>query len=296
MKNNNFNELKNEYQEAIYEISKRGPDVTDYYLLSNFFLAVQYLRSKNLITNDEFLNTRDWFNGAMTSTKTLQGHVCLKPYGYDGDFDIIDKIYQKHTATDERYKKWDVFFHKGDSAQAVRNRKDYFLSVLNKLKPNSKILNLASGPCRDILEYSNKNEKHLEFHNIDIDDNAITYAKKLLENVNSVSCKFEKINIFKFIPDQKYDLIWSAGLFDYFDDNTFQRLLDRFAGFVKPNGNIIIGNFNTNSNSRAYMEYGNWFLNYRDEEKLLSLSSKLKHLTPTINFEPMKVNLFLNLN
>jgi extracellular factor (EF) 3-hydroxypalmitic acid methyl ester biosynthesis protein len=296
MKNSNYNEFENKYKEVIREISKKGPDNKDYSVISSFYYEIQNLRNQSLITNDEFLSTRNWFSDSMSTTETLQGHVCMKPYGYNGDFEIIDKIYCKRVSTVERYKKWDILFHNLDASQAVRNRKEYFINILNQLKPNSKILNLACGPCRDILEYSINNKKYLEFYNIDIDSKAIEYSKELVKDVSSLSCKFQNVNIFKFIPDQKYDLIWSAGLFDYFDDYKFQKLLERFINFIKPEGKIIIGNFSPINNSKTFMEYGNWFLNHRDEEKLLTLANKFKHLSPIIDFEPLKVNLFLKLN
>lgn len=296
MVQSNFQDIEKKYKEAICEISNTGPNYEDYHFLNNFFKEIQNLRNENLISNEDFLTTRDWFSGSMSSSDTLQGHVCVKPYGYDGDFEMIDKIYQNHISQDEKNRKWDIFFHRGDAPQAVRNRKDFFIKVLNQLKPNSKVLNLACGPCRDILEYSMNNDTYLEFDNIDIDCRATKYAKELLKDVSSVKCKFQNVNIFRFMPEMKYDLIWSAGLFDYFDDDKFQRLLERFTKYIKPDGKLIIGNFSPVNNSKAYMEYGNWYLNHRSEDELLTLAKRFEHLSSVVEYEPLKVNLFLRLS
>lgn len=291
-----FTVLKKEYKDEIIRISQKGPEEEDYPLLINFFSQSIMLMSKNHLSKTEVLSTREWFKGAMTSTKTLQGHVCTKPHCYDGDFEIIDKIYQNHLSPESKYGNWDIFFHKGHAPQAVRNRKDYFINTLNQLGENSSILNLASGPCRDILEYSELNNNHLEFHNVELDKNAVEYSKKLLNNTNSCKVHFKNVNVFRFVPDQQYDLIWSAGLFDYFDDKVFQKLIDRFSKHIKPGGKMIIGNFCSSNTSRAYMEYGEWFLNHRSSEKLRELCSNVNNFDIEIDSEPLNVNLFLKLS
>jgi extracellular factor (EF) 3-hydroxypalmitic acid methyl ester biosynthesis protein len=291
-----FQQIVKAYREQVCEISLNGPLPNDYEILMAFFIDIRRGRKEKAITDEEFFETRQWFNGAMNTTDTMQGHVCLKPRGYDGDFEIIDKIYREHHSSDRRNQRWDEFYHQGDAPRAVRNRKDFFIAELNQMKPGSKILNLACGPCRDIVEYARQNENHLEFHSIDIDLDALAFAGELLKSITSVTARFQKVNILRFMPQMKYDLIWSAGLFDYFNDTLFERLLERYVPFIAPGGKMIVGNFGTTNTSMPYMEYGNWFLNHRDEEQLLGLGSKFTKLSPVVRHEPLKVNLFLELN
>ena len=70
---------------------------------------------------------------AINSLDTIQGSSIIKPYGYSGDFEIIDKIYTLHTAEEEPYRSWDRLFHTSKAAIAVRNRKEYFKQILRKL-------------------------------------------------------------------------------------------------------------------------------------------------------------------
>ena len=58
---------------------------------------------------------------------TLIGHGFVKPFGYPGDFTLIDKIYKFEINEDPKYKNWDLFFQNQPGAKAVRNRKDFFL-------------------------------------------------------------------------------------------------------------------------------------------------------------------------
>ena len=291
-----FERICQEYQAEILSISVEGPkEIKDYLFLQSFFETISEAKKNGQISKDQIIDTRKWFKGTMSTTETLQGHVCSKPYGYDGDYRIIDKIYRKRVSHIKQYSNWDKFFHEGLASKAVRNRKSYFINLLNQLKPDSKVLNLASGPCTDLLEFSLQSDKHLEIHNIDLDKNAIAYAKNQLKGTDTISTTFEHINIFKFIPNENYDLIWSAGLFDYFDDAVFQKLLTRFIDYVKPSGQMVIGNFSDKNTSRPYMEYGDWYLHHRNEDKLISLSPKKEGFKISVESEPLEVNLFLKI-
>lgn len=290
-----FQNLEFGYKTAIETISTEGPQEKDYLFLANFFNDIDALRKNGVISEEEIKKSRKWFGGAMETAETMQGHVCLKPFGYDGDYRIIDKIYRHHASYIEKFGRWDRFFHQGLAAKAVRNRKEYFLNLLSTMSPDSKVLNLASGPCTDLLEYSLQSDASITFHNIDLDENAIAFAKSRLNGVESFRAEFEHINILKFKPSEQYDLIWSAGLFDYFDDKIFGRLLKRFTEFVKPGGKIVIGNFSTRNSSRPYMEYGNWFLNHRDEQQLINLGNFDDAFEVKVEKESLGVNLFLTL-
>ncbi len=68
-------------------------------------------------------------------------------------------------------------------------------------------------------------------------------------------------------------MIWSAGLFDYFNNETFVKLIKRLQGYLTPNGEMVIGNFSRNNPHRVYMEiFGEWFLNHRNADELLELA------------------------
>jgi len=285
--------INSSIEQRIKAISENGPAESDYPELVKFFSDVASQRKSNTVGDKEIHRMRKWFNGAMETEDTMQGHVCLKPYGYDGDFKIIQKIYESKVSNNPIYQKWDLFFHKGDAPKAVRNRKKYFLNKLKELDDNSSVLNLACGPCTDLLEFQSSTDKTLKFDCVDLDKNAIEYAKNKLSPDGNIS--FTQANIYKYQPSKKYDLIWSAGLFDYFNDKAFVNVLSRMSDYLKPNGKVIIGNFNEGINSQDYMEFGNWFLNYRSESKLNQLASVIDCRNVTIEREELNVNLFLNL-
>jgi len=160
------------------------------------------------------------------------------------------------------------------------------------------VLNLASGPCRDILEfYQQTNNLNYFFDCVELDNNAIAYAKELL-GIYNTNVNFINENVFRFQPSTKYDIIWSAGLFDYFDDVTFEKILGRLIT-SNPKAKIIIGNFSDSNPTMPYMEIiGEWYLNYRSAEKLkeIAINAGANEKSISIEAEPEGVNLFLNIN
>jgi len=234
--------------------------------------------------------------------QTIQGHGLRKPYGYAGDFLIMDKIYTEYVTPNPKYSFWDKYFHQQSAPKAVRNRKDYFKTTMaQKLVGGSdlKLLNVACGPGRDMAElYKDLNPGHLITTCIDMDENAIDYARELnKENLDAIT--FINKNIIRFQTTDKYNIIWSAGLFDYFNDKAFILLLKRFKNWLEPGGEIIIGNFNENHNpSRNYMELlGEWYLNHRTEGQLIYLARQAAFSDDQISIgkEPDNVNLFLHI-
>lgn len=234
---------------------------------------------------------------------TIQGYGLRKPYGYAGDFLMIDKIYTYATSENPKFKIWDEYFHRQSAPKAVRNRKAYFKKIIaerTNVNPQLELLDVASGPARDLFEmYSHlPSDKKIKTTCVEMDKNAVAYAQKLnkafLDEIH-----FIQQNIFKYKEDTKYDIIWSAGLFDYFNDKAFLFMLKRFKKWLKPDGEIIIGNFNENHNpSRDYMEiFGEWFLIHRTEEQLkkLAMQAGFEKQMIHIDHEPENVNLFLHI-
>ena len=282
-------------------IAQKGPNECDYEELTNSLQKLGQLKTDKNVDEKFIEDIRNLIGEPINTIDTLQGFANLKPHGYAGDFEMIDKIYTNHQSDNENFVKWDKFFQNQAAPKAVRNRKTYFKTLLNLKSNEINILNLASGPCRDILEYFIENKDSIfVFDCIELDEKAIKYAKRLF-NENEIDAKrinFINKNVFRFMPEKKYDLIWSAGLFDYFDDKVFIRLLKRFIKFVKVGGELVIGNFSVKNSSRAYMEiFGTWFLHHRDEKLLceLALQAGIEESRIKICQEPEGVNLFLHI-
>ncbi|MBC8872753.1 MAG: class I SAM-dependent methyltransferase [Planctomycetes bacterium] len=239
--------------------------------------------------------------GRAYSASTLQGFVYHKPHGYAGDYEIIDRIYQRWVSPDPQLRAWDRHFHELPPTKAVRNRKSFFLQVLEDLYRSRSgplsVLNVASGPCRDVLELLSRDRPRLAFTCVDQDQNAINYASKLLAD-HAEQVTFVKMNALRCRLDSRFDVVWSAGLFDYFPDRLFVRGLKSLYRHVRPGGELIIGNFSPNNWARDYMELmGEWYLQHRTAEQLCDLAEQagLAYRQLRVEQEPEAVNLFLRI-
>lgn len=282
-------------------VKNGGPNPTSYAALGEWFRTISKARTEGLLTEPDMEVLRLAFGPAM-GEGTMQGRSFLQKYGYAGDFEIIDEIYRNVVSTDPDLKGWDEFYHAQGAPKAVRNRKAYFKQLVTEMliaKPQGiEVLDIASGPCRDIAEFFAANPTaNVNFTCVDVDERAIAYAKEIcapwLDRIT-----FIRSNALRIRLDTKFDLVWSAGLFDYFDDRGFVALLSRLIGFAKPDvGRIVVGNFVNPNPSAAYQEIADWFLQYRSRDELFQLALKCDVAWANIKVESEEegINLFLQI-
>ncbi|QEH43041.1 bifunctional 2-polyprenyl-6-hydroxyphenol methylase/3-demethylubiquinol 3-O-methyltransferase UbiG [Chitinophaga sp. XS-30] len=279
-------------------IAKGGPDTKEYDALNSIFDQLSHDYKCGRLSAGEMEQLQSGFD-VEGMENTLHGHCRQKPFGYAGDFLIIDKIYRQHVSADRRFAKWDTYWNNQPATKAVRNRKDYFIRmILNRLSSAPlRLLNVASGPARDLAEvFTRIPSGALQATCVEADENAIAYATELNET-NLQHIRFIHQNIFRFATDEQFDLVWSAGLFDYFEDSVFVKLLRKFISWTKPGGEVIIGNFSDQNPSRSCMELaGDWYLHHRSAESLqamaLEAGADRRHIR--VGKELEGVNLFLH--
>ncbi len=286
-----------------YLIEKGGPEKDEYAKLTKSFDSISLNIKKGYFDYNDLPKYWQCFRKAFLTLNTMQGFVVLKPHGYPGDFEIIDRIYQKWSSPKEDLLKWDYYFHAQAAAKAVRNRKKYFISVVSSLISRKRqkeinLLNVGSGPGRDLSELLDTiHNSHIHIDCVDIDKKAIQYASRLNEKHLDKLSFFHK-NILRFRPKRQYDIIWSAGVFDYLSDKVFLYLLKRFRDWLKEDGEIIIGNFSKDNPTRPYMEFGHWFIFHRSEKQLLDLArnASFNHGRIKVETEPEGINFFLRIS
>ena len=106
-----------------YLVENGGPELQDY----DKFTSIV-----NSLNHDEVDDFRVKIK-TILNENTLIGHGFVKPYGYPGDFNLIYKIYQFDVNEDPRYRNWDIFFQNQPAANAVRNRKNFFIEYCKNL-------------------------------------------------------------------------------------------------------------------------------------------------------------------
>jgi len=189
-------------------IAKGGPTESEYEQLENALVIL-----KGQFQTDTFsLEMAELLEGCgfLNDTSSIMGHIKMKPHGYAGDFEIIERIYQD-TTVNSRYDLWDTYSLQHPAARAVRNRKQYFKTLITqKLEKYKtlKLLNVASGPARDLYEVykSEKTSGILKTTCVEMDPDAVAFAKKLTMPFAS-QIQFINKNIFRYTASEEYDLI-----------------------------------------------------------------------------------------
>jgi SAM-dependent methyltransferase len=289
----NYNRLSEEERNFLLKLVRQGgPEPEEY---QEFTAIVNNLEDEEL----------ECFRGVISeslNTETLIGHGFVKPYGYPGDFSIIHNIYRRYVNPNRRYTNWDRFFQDQAGAHAVRNRKSYFLKRCKEIEGQNhmqkRVLILGSGPATDVHEYLlNTPHSSIHFDLVDFDQNAIDFAHSQNSNYNGMIDYF-RINVLRFKPFHWYDLIWSAGLFDYFKDRHFVYMISKYYKYLAEGGEFIIGNFSNSNPTRRLMEVlSDWYLNHRSKNDLvrMALEAKAGEDSVDVDMEELGVNLFLRI-
>jgi extracellular factor (EF) 3-hydroxypalmitic acid methyl ester biosynthesis protein len=293
----NYLTIKNDQELDIsgflnYLLENGGPQLHDYEIFTDIV---------NNLDPDAVDDFRDKIKPVLNEN-TLIGHGFVKPYGYPGDFTLIDKIYSFEINEDAKYKNWDIFFQNQPGAKAVRNRKEFFIEYCRNLtlrKENAKVLILGSGPASDVYEFLNNfsGGNNINIDLIDFDQSAIDFSKEKNKKFDG-QVSYNKINALRFNSYNLYDLIWSAGLFDYFKDKHFTFLIRKYINCLADDGEMVISNFSTKNPTKRLMEVlSDWYLNLRTESDLFRIASDAnidKELV-SVEKEPLGINLFLKI-
>ena len=282
-------------------IANGGPMPTEYALINRTLRQLgDAVRAKVIARDDVLAYAQDITSRHLEGT--MQSRALGKKYGYSGDFEMIDAIYSMRTAPEPHLRRWDLFFHAQAAPNAVRNRKSYFHQLLHahtagRSKVPLRVLNVARGPARDVREWVLDNpEREVFFDCVDAEIHAIECAKKMCAPF-AHRVEFYHRNVLRFLPAKGYELVWSAGLFDYLTDRSFVYLLKALMAVTKRGGEVVVGNFSDFNPSRDYMELlGDWVLQHRTRDHLRELALEAGAAADSIDvqWEPEGVNLFLH--
>ncbi len=253
-------------------VSAGGPSHEEWPQLTHLFSNLhQTLSPQDGGATRDLRRIRHAFGDAL-SPDTIQGHCYSKPYGYPGDFSIIDKIHTRHLSDDGRFRTWDEYMQAQPATCAVRNRGLYFEDLLRRLPRGARVLNLGCGGCRELSNLRLRDELHVRVDCVDHDPRALAFARKLVDDAN---VNYERADVIRWKPIQTYDLNWSAGLIEYMKNAEFVIMQKRQRPCLTPDGELVVGNFSTNNPTRPYMEIvGDWHLHHRSDAALLSLAGR----------------------
>ncbi len=223
-----------------------------------------------------------------------------KPLGYAGDYEMVNMMLRESATTGTN--TYARIFHDITSGvaacEAHRNR----ITILERLLGEEAervteeqriftVLTIACGPAVEIQRFIRNNDLANEsaLHLMDFNDETLAYVKDRMqaamdESGHQPTIKFIQKSVDDLLKNihfeeegflPSYDMIYCAGLFDYFPDNVCRNLLQLYHNWVRPGGLLVATNVHSNNPERYLMEHLlEWFLVYRDEAHLLSLGPK----------------------
>ncbi len=205
-------------------------------------------------------------------------HIWDKPRGYNGDGDLLQKMYDCYKLPDANpYVKtrWDHFICARPEMLAVQHRQIMFMEHLALfIKDGARsFVDLGCGTglyttyaYHQLMQVSVMGEVVGPVIGVD-NDIHLTEGGPL----------WMKMNVLKELPAYQCDIAYSGGLFDYFTDKTFEVMLDRLQVF-KPKF-IMIGNLCQSAQTKAIMECLGWRIFDRTRWDLLDLA--IPHFPPS---------------
>lgn len=253
--------------------------------------------------------------GALFSRSPFLHRARAKPLGYAGDYEMMNMLYRDHAEGATLFgKAMNLYATQSPVAQANINRIEFLgaqiVEAMARVPSGRvKVASIGCGPAQEIRTFLTTRPElgpRLEVSLIDQEERAISYCERTLAPVAArTGAKVHVIreSVRRLLTDKKLgralglcELIYSAGLFDYFNDRTFDALLRTLQDAVSEGGTLVIGNVAANNPNRWAMEYfTEWFLNHRSPEELVERARGLQPAPAAIETtaEPLGVNLFL---
>ena len=235
-----------------------------------------------------------------------------KPLGYAGDFEMVRMMLSKPWEGQNTFAKIiNAAALRHDAPAAHRNRIDLLEESLsretnrvltaNKGQERVKILNLGCGPAVEIEQFAESDAAcgSTDFTLIDFNTETLDHVRsnmipKVMRVRPETQIETQQRSVHEIIQmsmgedadvethagHQQYDMVYCAGLFDYFRDTTCGFLIQLFYSWVKPGGLVLVTNVTPAHSSIAIMGLVlDWNLELRDEATMRSLAPELGQQT-----------------
>ncbi len=175
-------------------------------------------------------------------------HSLNKPYGYAGDFEILEYLYDQNThhLTHPEYACFDEYVYQLNLICAVRQRKDIIALLLRSCHQQGlrSFCSIGSGGAREVFDEKD-NLAGSEILLIDLDDRSFEFAKSRLAD-SDIEISTAQLDARKLSFEREFDVIYSFGLFDYLKDKAVDRILTAAKGSLSPGGYLIYSIKDTN--------------------------------------------------
>ncbi len=219
------------------------------------------------------------------------------PRGYQGDYEMLEFHYRNEPGSQGVGHYLESYLLKSALAVAVRERKDLLKDILRRemaARKNPSVMDIACGPCREIVEMSEEIKRAgASFICLDHDPAALEYSKDRMVKIAFPMDKVQlrQYNALKMVNHERnvqefgvQDIIYSVGLFDYLGSDVLAKLLKALYDMLKPGG-ILIASFKDSNKYSTFIYH--WLIEWnaflqRTEQDVLALYEQAGFLAGSV--------------
>lgn len=223
-----------------------------------------------------------------------------KPLGYAGDFVMVQMMLSEPLEGSNTFAKLlNASALRHEAPAAHRNRIQLLHEALRREtrralaeSGTAKVLNLGCGPAEEVRRFVDEDSESscTEFRLVDFNTETLEHVQANLlpfakQRRPEMIIKTEQRSVHEIIQqsvEQKradapeFDMVYCAGLFDYFRDTTCGFLIELFYSWLKPGGVVLVTNVTPTHSSIAIMQYVlEWTLELRDAAHMAKLVPEL---------------------
>ena len=242
-----------------------------------------------------------------------------KPLGYAGDYEMVNMIVRNRPEGASLFAKIvNTWFLRQPPAQAHRNRVAYLAEQLqgetlraSRTGQAARMFSVACGPAQEVQLFLNQTpiSDSARITLLDFNDETLRYARSTLgtaieRHSRRTSIEYVRKSVQQLLkestrvsrrPEELYDFVYCAGLFDYLSDQICQRLTSILYEWVAPGGLLVVTNVEPSNPLRHGMEHLlDWHLIYRTAAQMRALAPpQAPEDASTVRAEATTANLFL---
>ena len=232
--------------------------------------------------------------------------IVERPIGVPGDFDMLGQILGKRFRGDSYYGRIiNEWILSNPATDAYRHRvqllEDQTRAKIQENAASGKetaVLSMASGVAYEIQRYCRNPivGSQTAFTMVDFSDDTLEEGKSQFAAqgplAKEVTLDFAQSSVLDlanqsrtgkapeggqmgFVPTEKYDVVYCAGLYDYLSDRMVTSVTKYLDTLVAEGGTLIVSNYTTENPFAHFMDIVlDWELIYRSEKLFHSLMSK----------------------
>jgi 2-polyprenyl-3-methyl-5-hydroxy-6-metoxy-1,4-benzoquinol methylase len=223
---------------------------------------------------------REVVGGWLFRSRYFNRSYC-KPHGYAGDFRMVEWMYDLEGDRCEDPTQpgvvncLDHLFATVHSVRSVWERRHYFARLLGEEHRRRggrlRVLDVACGGSRYTRDFLSGVEVTL----VDQDAAALAFCRTVslsrwAPRLTTLALPIKRLA--ESLPAGEFDVVISAGLFDYLETGPGRALVAHLVGLTAPGGVTAVANFQPADPSRSVKDWlVDWPLVYRDEAALAAL-------------------------